>query len=68
VSSVSLARKMKFWAQNGPTHDDQAPFDWRKTGPYPNKEYKKEPVHVGMPDIWDFDWIMFKPLDTNENR
>jgi hypothetical protein len=52
MSTVSLARDtLQFWAQNGPTHDDVPPFDWAAVSP--------APAHSGMPQKWDFPWVLF---------
>ena len=59
ASSVRLAQSgLQFFAQNGPTHDDVRPFDWRRVK-FPNPEYKTPPTHEGMPDAWAFPWVTF---------
>jgi hypothetical protein len=35
-------------AQAGPSHDEQPPFSWAA---FPNVS------HVGLPEVFDFDWI-----------
>jgi hypothetical protein len=54
MSAVSLARDtLQFWAQNGPTHDNVPPFDWANVSP------ASAPTHGGMPQKWDFPWVLF---------
>ena len=54
MSSVSLGRKLQFFAQNGPTHDGVPPFDWSRVVPP-----SSAPKHVGMPQKWEFPWVLF---------
>eukprot|EP00947_MAST-08B_sp_MAST-8B-sp1_P001218 g1218.t1 len=67
ATSVNLIREsnsLKFFAQNGPTHDAVSPFDWTTAGPFPNPAYEKPPTHLGMPDRWEFEWIPYDSADT----
>ena len=61
ATTASLAYNMIFVAQNGPTHDNQPPFNWtlweQATAPPPG--YSKLPVHTGAPESFNFDWIGF---------
>ena len=61
VCTATMAKTLSFFAQNGPSYDQQPVFDWRTAGPFPNDAYEKEPVHVGMPDRWEFPWIFYRP-------
>jgi hypothetical protein len=60
ATSITMATDgLMFWAQNGPTHDTQPVFDWSSAG-----RYEDLPSHVGMPDEWNFDWILYTPLSN----
>lgn len=39
------------WAQQGPTHDQQPPFQW-STSPFAHVP------HAGQPDLFAFDWVL----------
>lgn len=58
MSSVAMARRMQFYAQNGPTHDNVDPFDWDNVT-FPNPAAKSAPKHEGMPHKWQFPWVLF---------
>ena len=68
ATSVTLAKnRLIFHAQNGPSHDNQTPFDWR-TVTYPNSQYAKPPSHIGMPDLWNYDWKRYDGLGASYHR
>jgi len=49
ITTATLARDMTSYIQGGPTHDDLPPFEWKSF---------KNIAHFGMPDKWDFSWVM----------
>ncbi|EFA78500.1 phospholipase B [Heterostelium album PN500] len=46
----AMVRNMQVAAQSGPTYDQQPPFNW-KQGDWTY-------THVGMPEIWQFPWMI----------
>ncbi len=60
VTTVALAKKLRFWAQSGPTHDAQPVFDWRTT--------QVAAPHAGQPDRWDFQWAELGALALESGR
>lgn len=55
VSTPALARRLAAWAQNGPTHDQQPPFDWRQVPGAGGA------ARVGQPDRFDFGFVLQEP-------
>jgi len=51
--SVADAHSLVFLGQSGPTHDNQPPFAW-------SQGWDSMP-HAGLPDKYNFDWVMFNP-------
>jgi hypothetical protein len=62
TASVAYSN-LQFAAQNGPTHDSSLPpFNWSQwVHRFPFPGYEQVPLHVGSPDVFDFDWVDFKP-------
>ena len=58
ATSTAMARRLQFFAQMGPTHDNQRPFEW--TAEYSNYS------HVGQPTKFHFDWVLFKSAPDGE--
>eukprot|EP01132_Coremiostelium_polycephalum_P001555 gene1555-1973_t len=52
VASYSLVHKLLVLAQSGPSHDYEPPFNWN------DNAWKY--THIGMPDKWNFGWMIFK--------
>lgn len=54
--NACMAGKLKIEARSGPTHDDAPVFSWTdlktKLPTFPDS------LHEGMPDTWNFDWVM----------
>jgi hypothetical protein len=60
ATTASLAKRMLFTAQQGPTHDQQVPFSWSVVEQeWPFQKYLNIPKHNGAPDLFDFDWTEF---------
>ena len=60
ATTASLAKRMLFTAQQGPTHDQQAPFSWLDVEKeWPFKKYEQIPKHIGAPDVYNFNWTEF---------
>lgn len=58
VTSACLVKMLSADAICGPTHDNQAPFQWTDaTG----KELYPGYPHDGMPNLWNFDWVRMTP-------
>eukprot|EP01100_Stratorugosa_tubuloviscum_P012713 TRINITY_DN612_c0_g1_i1.p1 TRINITY_DN612_c0_g1~~TRINITY_DN612_c0_g1_i1.p1 ORF type:complete len:552 (-),score=253.66 TRINITY_DN612_c0_g1_i1:204-1859(-) len=54
VTSKSLSENLSLWCIAGPTHQQQPIFNWAA---WPGV------VHLGQPEIWDFDYVfMQKPF------
>ena len=51
ITDLEGLKKMEFWAQEGPTHDTQPPFEW-------STEYEYMP-HLGQPNRVEFGWELF---------
>jgi len=58
VTNSCLARLLQCDAVSGPTHDGQEPFKW--TDDKGNQRFPNE-THVGMPDLFNFDWVRMGP-------
>ena len=52
MSTVSLARNLQFYAQNGPTHDDVTPFDWSQVSPPSSAPKHAGTRKVGFPVLF----------------
>ena len=50
-TSGELVRRGQAWAQQGPSHDGQAPFAW-SSSPFAHIP------HAGQPDKFEFDWVL----------
>ena len=60
ATTASLAKRMLFTAQQGPTHDQQPPFSWLDVEKeWPFKKYEQIPKHIGAPDVYNFNWTEF---------
>merc|ERR1719359_1290183 len=57
VVSRCLFRSMQCQAISGPSHDKQAPFKWMDGV----AEVVKGWPHMGMPDVYDFNWVQLSP-------
>ncbi|XP_050408121.1 putative phospholipase B-like 2 isoform X1 [Patella vulgata] len=53
AASLLYVKELSFFAQNGPTSDDQAPFKWSDI------PISEQTPHVGQPDVFDFPVISF---------
>jgi hypothetical protein len=60
LTTVALAKQMRFWAQAGPTHDSQPVFDWGTT--------RVDAPHAGQPDRWDFQWTELGALALTSDQ
>ena len=62
VSSISLIRTESsplFWAQQGPSYDDQPPYSWKNFKP--SVRYPRVPKHVGQIEgNFTYEWKLFK--------
>jgi hypothetical protein len=60
VLNSELLSLMSAWMISGPTAADFTPFDWSEWSEWP---------HMGMPNIWNFEWILYKsPFIGNNNE
>ena len=71
VSSIKLMRREAsplFWAQQGPSYDDQAPFTWQDFKP--SVRYPKVPKHHGQTEgKFMYKWKLFTVYgEYNETR
>jgi len=54
IVTDTLIKNYTTHAISGPTNQGQPVFMWSKS-PFPNQ------VHLGQPDVWNFDWVNFTP-------
>jgi len=57
LTSSSLVPELSGYAQSGPTHDQQTVFTWSNW----TKSVSDQPLHVGHPDAFNFDYQFFTP-------
>merc|ERR1719159_791724 len=57
VINRCLFRGMQCQAISGPSHDNQQVFKWAQSG----SDVLKGWPHMGMPDVWDFNWVQMTP-------
>lgn len=53
VTSIGMAKRQISWAISGPSSDDQIPFTFTD---------ETFPGRSSLPDKWDFEWVLMKPL------
>lgn len=58
VTNFALAKQLQCNAISGPTHASQHPFRWTDEK---GKELYPGVPHSGMPDLWNFDWVLMSP-------
>eukprot|EP01132_Coremiostelium_polycephalum_P004173 gene4173-5223_t len=52
ITSSTLLYSGTVYAISGPTTNQQPPFDWN------SQDWNA--THIGMPSLWNFDWVQFK--------
>lgn len=62
ITNYCLFRALQVQAISGPTHADQPVFKWRNgaTDLFPGWP------HMGMPDVWNFDWVQMTPSGVQQ--
>ena len=53
LTSHELLEQLQFVAVSSPAYDDVPPFQWSKA------DFRDEVSHYGMPDLWNFEPVIY---------